>query len=275
VIGERAYKGLWWLPGDDSDKLPGTLTIKRGEASLELLGHFGHAFVRETETETVLSGGLGEHPRILGLTSEGKPMTLEGHISAPYTEHFPGIPVATYSRSVTLIGKHFAEGERIGFDEIAICRHEAVLCRPRPTNKSLSDPLAGASPAQELGQSRGGKTVCRDRSEEGEHRLALAQVDVGDFLPEASMPPRRRPLELLRLTVSEEQRELERLRQRDELELRSGRQGFGDVAAVESSTEAHVRRALSSHERMFPWLSTLCKHRSSRLHGLARAYYGH
>ena len=39
-----------------------------------------------------------------------------------------------------------------------------------------------------------------------------------DLLRETKMPARRRPLELLRLTVSEEKRELEGLHQRDELE---------------------------------------------------------
>jgi ApeA N-terminal domain 1 len=120
VIGEQNYKGLWWLPGDESDKLSGTLTVTKGEASLELLGHFGHEILHETETERIASGSLAEQPRILGLTSNGKRVTLEGHVSAPYEEHFPGIPIATYTRSVTLIGKHFAEGEGIGFDEIAI-----------------------------------------------------------------------------------------------------------------------------------------------------------
>lgn len=120
MTGEQAYKGLWWLPSDESEKLSGTLTVTQGEASLDVRGHFGHEILYETETEKVGSGSLAEQPRILGLTSDGKRVTLEGHVSAPYTEHFPGIPVATYTRSVTLIGKHFAEGEEIGFDEIAI-----------------------------------------------------------------------------------------------------------------------------------------------------------
>lgn len=120
MVETHEYKGLWWLPRDEGDQLSGTLTITKGEAALELLGHFGHEILYETETEKVGSGRLEEHPRILGLSSDGKPITLEGHRSAPYSEHFPGIPTATYERSVTLIGKHFAEGEAIGFDEISI-----------------------------------------------------------------------------------------------------------------------------------------------------------
>lgn len=120
MVETQEYKGLWWLPSDEDEQLSGTLTITKGEAALELLGHFGYEILYETETEKVGSGSLAEQARILGLTSDGKRVTLEGHISAPYTEHFPGIPVATYTRSVTLIGRHFAEGEEIEFDEIAI-----------------------------------------------------------------------------------------------------------------------------------------------------------
>jgi hypothetical protein len=116
----REYKGLWWLPADEGEKLPGTLTVTRGAAALELIGHFGHELISETETEKSYSFSLAEQPRILGLSTDGKPITLEGHVVASYTESFPGIPVSTYRRSVVLIGGYFSEGEEIGFDEISI-----------------------------------------------------------------------------------------------------------------------------------------------------------
>jgi hypothetical protein len=108
VIGEQAHKGLWWLPGDESEKLSGTLMVTKGEASLELLGHFGYEILYETETEKIASGSLAEQPRILGLTHDGKHVTFEGHVSAPSTEHFPGIPIATCTRSVTLTNRYGA-----------------------------------------------------------------------------------------------------------------------------------------------------------------------
>jgi hypothetical protein len=40
------------------------------------------------------------------------------------------------------------------------------------------------------------------------------------------------------LSVSEEEREFERLRQADDLKLARGREGFRDVAAIEGSPEA-------------------------------------
>lgn len=121
MVETHEYRGRWWLPTESRDEgLSGTLTITKGEAAVELLGHFGHEILHETETEKVGSGHLAEQPRILGLSSDGKKITLEGHRSAPFVEHFPGIPTATYKRSVALIGKHFEAGEKIGFDEISV-----------------------------------------------------------------------------------------------------------------------------------------------------------
>jgi hypothetical protein len=72
-------KGLWWLPSDDAEKLPGTLTVTKGAAALELIGHFGHELLSETQTEKIYSLDLAEQPRIVGMSTGGKPITLEGH----------------------------------------------------------------------------------------------------------------------------------------------------------------------------------------------------
>jgi hypothetical protein len=120
MVETHEYRGLWWLPNDEEEQLSGTLTVTKGEASLELIGHFGHELLSETPTEKVFSHALAEHPRIVGMSTDGKSITLEGHRTASYTESFPGIPTGTYTRYVTLIGKQFADGEEIGFDEISI-----------------------------------------------------------------------------------------------------------------------------------------------------------
>ena len=54
------------------------------------------------------------------------------------------------------------------------------------------------------------------------------------------MPANGGTLIPLRVPVGEEQRELEGVRQRDELELGRSRQRLGDVAAVEGTAEAGV-----------------------------------
>jgi len=74
---------------------------------------------------------------------------------------------------------------------------------------------------------------------------------VRDLLREAEMPASRRPLVLLRFTVCEEERQLERLGKADEPELGRGRQRLGDIPAIEGTAEPHVSRALSGQEQMF------------------------
>jgi hypothetical protein len=84
-----------------------------------------------------------------------------------------------------------------------------VLRRPRPAHKSLGDSLARSSPAQELGEGGGCHAIGRDRGEEGEHRQALAEVDVLRLLEEARVPAKRSPLVLRQLSVRQQERELE------------------------------------------------------------------
>lgn len=109
-----------------------------------------------------------------------------------------------------------------------------------------------STPPETTGQeSRRSSQAVRQDGEECEHRLALAEVDVRDFPCEAEVPASGRPLVLLRFVPCEEECELERLHQPDELQLRGGREGFRGVAAIESSTETHVSRGLRRHERMF------------------------
>jgi hypothetical protein len=100
--------------------LPGTLVVTRGEAQLDVTGHFGHETIAETGSERVMSGALAQQPRILGIDRDGKEVTSEGHQSASFSEHSAGVTLSKYSRQVTLVGGHFAPGEKIEFDEIAI-----------------------------------------------------------------------------------------------------------------------------------------------------------
>jgi hypothetical protein len=65
VVETHEYKGLWWLPSDDAEKLPGTLTVTKGAAALELIGHFGHELLSETQTEKIYSLDLAEQPRLV------------------------------------------------------------------------------------------------------------------------------------------------------------------------------------------------------------------
>jgi hypothetical protein len=120
VIETREFRGWWWLPGERDDRLPGALVVTKGEAELDLTGHFGHDIISETDTERVPSGHLADQPRILGIDSNGKSVTSVGHSSASYSLHSAGVVLSKYARQVTLVGKHFDAGQTIAFDEISI-----------------------------------------------------------------------------------------------------------------------------------------------------------
>jgi ApeA N-terminal domain 1/Apea-like HEPN len=120
VIETREFRGWWWLPTQPDNQLPGTLIVTRGQAELDLTGHFGHEMLAETDHEIVMSGRLADQQRILGIDRDGKEVTSEGHQSASYSEHSAGVTISKYSRRITLVGKHFQSGEKIEFDEIAI-----------------------------------------------------------------------------------------------------------------------------------------------------------
>ena len=120
MVGTDEYRGFWWLPEDESRRLCGTLAVSNGDPELELLQNFGHHLISETETQKIFSHALEERPRILGVTIDGKPITLESAQVLSSSQHFPGIPTSTYGHGVALVGAHFVAGEQIGFDEISI-----------------------------------------------------------------------------------------------------------------------------------------------------------
>ena len=60
LIDTHTYRGLWWLPSAPDDKHEGTLTIKKGDARLDLLGHFGRELISEPERERVYSLWLAD-----------------------------------------------------------------------------------------------------------------------------------------------------------------------------------------------------------------------
>jgi hypothetical protein len=120
MLEPHEYKGQWWPPEDDSKPLPGTLSVIEGKAILELIGNFGHPLISKSARSRAYSMNLEEKPRILGVSTDGKPITLEGLSEAGQKIHIPGLPTADYRARATLVGKHFDEGEEIAFDEIAI-----------------------------------------------------------------------------------------------------------------------------------------------------------
>lgn len=122
MIATHTYRGLWWLPAAADEQLSGTITITKGQAILELVGHFGRRLLSESETERAYSLDLADQKRILGLTTDGRDVTLVDCSEAPVgkTISFPGIEVGAYRVGVAIIGHAFGDGDPIEFDAVEI-----------------------------------------------------------------------------------------------------------------------------------------------------------
>ena len=60
MVETHEYKGLWWLPSDEAEKLYGTLMVKKGEAAPPIQGNLKAEFLeniapRQLKLQTVLA----------------------------------------------------------------------------------------------------------------------------------------------------------------------------------------------------------------------------
>jgi hypothetical protein len=120
LIETHTYRGLWWRPSDPDEKLNGTLTITKGEPTLDVVGNFGHEVIGEGEGERIYSMSLADQERVVGITTDGRSVTLVDCTEVGGNTHFPGMATAVYRASAALIGHMFEAGEPIELDEIEI-----------------------------------------------------------------------------------------------------------------------------------------------------------
>jgi len=110
---EIEYRGIWWLPNDDSNKVAGVLSFgeHRGRAILSLIGGFNNM-------QNLLATQI--IPLILGFSSDGKQITLcECGISGTKLS-FPGFPTEKYDVQKAFIGVHFNTKDDIKFRSVAV-----------------------------------------------------------------------------------------------------------------------------------------------------------
>jgi hypothetical protein len=109
---EFEYQGYWWLPDEPEDKVPGTLKFDPIEGTtLNLLG--------------VLEGleGLQTAPQpalILGMSSDGRSITLQDCSRIGATISFPGYPISTWTANRVLVGAHFDAEDDVGFERLIV-----------------------------------------------------------------------------------------------------------------------------------------------------------
>jgi hypothetical protein len=122
VIGTQTYRGVWWLPSTPKDQHEGTLTVTDGEASLDVIGHFG----RERISEVDQSLFLADQERILGASSDGNYITLVDCKQGSGGGLILGGPgetpeTAVYRARAAVVGKpRFDAGEAVEFDHVEI-----------------------------------------------------------------------------------------------------------------------------------------------------------
>lgn len=105
--------GYWWLPEKESEETAGTLTIgETGSITLELFGSMEPDIVSRFEE------GIREYETILGITENGKQITLSKCYRKTISEHFPGFPREIIKSKLALIGHHIPTRADLEFNRI-------------------------------------------------------------------------------------------------------------------------------------------------------------
>jgi hypothetical protein len=115
---EFKYEGFWWLPKDPSIKISGTLFFdpKTG-GRLELIGTFKTIDDLKQINKEALSSSVSI---ILGLSVEGKTITLYKCFETSFSISFPGITKSAFYVNIIFIGCHFEKEEEILLDEVSV-----------------------------------------------------------------------------------------------------------------------------------------------------------
>jgi hypothetical protein len=120
MLTNHEFRGYWWLPENEADKLTATLLIEKGKSELQTLGNFGHELLSESSREKSFALNPADQEQVHGISADGKSITLQGLSARDNTLSMPGIPTSKYVAEVALVGKHFPADQEIAFDEISI-----------------------------------------------------------------------------------------------------------------------------------------------------------
>lgn len=109
---EFEHHGIWWIPEHPDKKVSGTLRFYPVDnASLDLIGSF----------KDVTELNVFQQPNIiLGLTSDGKKVTLYKCYESKSSLSMPGFLKTSFVVSVVFIGHHFKRKEDIIFDILSL-----------------------------------------------------------------------------------------------------------------------------------------------------------
>jgi len=112
---EFEYKGTWWLPDKPEKRVSGTLTFTPNkEANLDLMGSFKD--IKNKNKSEILEPEI-----ILGVSSDGKYITLYKCLETNSTTSFPGFQTSSrFLANLVFEGVHFQKSEDISFKSISV-----------------------------------------------------------------------------------------------------------------------------------------------------------
>ncbi len=106
------YKGLWWLPERPENTVTGTLRYTSSEGILlELVGSFNEI----KDVGKMLSPEI-----ILGISSDGKPITLYKCFEKSSVLSSPGLQTSLFYVSLVFVGAHFQDAKDIKFNSMSV-----------------------------------------------------------------------------------------------------------------------------------------------------------
>lgn len=106
------YKGIWWLPDKPEKQISGTLRFTPNEgAILDLIGSFKD--IKDINK-------MLEPEIILGISSNGKNITLHKCFETKSGANLPGLLTSSFYANEVFVGAHFQKSEDIKFRELSI-----------------------------------------------------------------------------------------------------------------------------------------------------------
>ena len=102
MVDTQKYKGLWWLPDDEGNQIPGILIIERDRIVLETIGAFGS----DSPMDHLVGDEVVQHDVIWGISSESKKISIfNSHEAMTFNTSCP-FSTAKYTAQVVAVGKH-------------------------------------------------------------------------------------------------------------------------------------------------------------------------
>jgi hypothetical protein len=112
MIEKFEYKGIWWIPNKSNEQISGTLRFTPDEgAILDLIGSFKDI----KDMNRMLNPNI-----ILGISSNGKNITLHKCFETKSNVSFPGLLTSSFYANVVFVGAHFQKNEDIKFKKLSI-----------------------------------------------------------------------------------------------------------------------------------------------------------